>query len=102
MKTLYILFVAFVSIMAVEKNQDKITVTATYDGYEEETYHFTDIDEISYEFQKVDSVASKKFDLQDAQYKGKKFDVTYILETDLDENDDEYSMYTILDLKLSN
>lgn len=100
MKTLFIAFLAFVSIIAVEKDQDKMIVNATFDGYEEATYYFSGTDEISYEFQKVDSVASTKYNLQDVQYKGKKFEVTYALETDLDENDDEYSIYTILDLKL--
>jgi hypothetical protein len=100
MKTLFITLFAFISLNGLQTNQDKITVNATFDGYEDETYYFTDEEDGVYEFQKIDSVASSKYDLQNAKFKGEKFEVTYTIETDLDENDDEYSLYTILDLKL--
>ena len=100
MKTLFITLFALISFVGLETNQEKITVKATFDEYDDETYYFTDENEGSYEFQKVDVVASKKFDLKDVQFKGKKFEATYMIETDLDENDDEYTIFVILDLTL--
>jgi len=102
MKTLFISLLAIISFVGLETNQDEITIKATFDGYEEETFYFTEEEESSYEFQKIDPVASNKYNLQDDKFKGKKFEVTYMTETDLDENDDEYTIYTILDLKLVN
>lgn len=102
MKALFITLLALISLVGLETNQDKITMKATFDGYEDETFYFTDEEESSYEFQKIDPVAIKKYDLNDDKFKGKKFEVTYTIETDLDENDDEYTIYTILDLKQVN
>ena len=102
MKTLFILFFAFTTTIIAVKNQDKVTVKATFDEFDEEIYYFTNVNEEegSYNFDKIDAVASKKYDLKDVKFKGKIFEVTYISETELDENDDEYSTFTILDLKL--
>lgn len=102
MKTLFIAVFVLMSFIGLEVNQEKITVKAIFDQYEDETYYFTDENEEngSYEFQKVDEVASGKFDLKDEKYKGKKFEVTYVTETDLDENDDEFTIFIILDLTL--
>ena len=102
MKTLIIALFTFISFVGLEINQEKITVQATFDEYEDETYYFSDEKEGAFEFQKVDEVASKKFDLKDEKFKGKKFKVTYTTETDLDENDDEFTLFIILDLELIN
>jgi len=100
MKTLAIILVTFTTLLGIEKVQDKITIKATFDGYQDEIYFFSDADEGAYEFQSIDSVASKKYDLSDEKFKGKVFEVTYSTEFDIDDNDEEYTLYTILDLKL--
>lgn len=102
MKTLFISLLAIISLVGLETNQDQITIKATFDEYEDETFYFTYEEETSYEFQEIDPVASNKYDLKDDKFKGKKFEVTYSVKTDLDENDDEYTIYTILDLKQVN
>jgi len=103
MKILFITLFVVLSYSGIQTDQEKITVKAIFDGYEDETYYFTNVkEEGSYEFQKIDSVANKKFNLQDVNFKGKTFEVTYTTETDLDENDDEYTLFMILDLKLIN
>ncbi|MCK0130402.1 hypothetical protein MWU59_02710 [Flavobacteriaceae bacterium F08102] len=80
--------------------QDIIKVKATFDEYDEGIYSFTDEDERSYLFQRIDSVASKKYDLTDIKYVDKKFKVSYRMETESDENDETYEIYAIMDLKL--
>ena len=102
MKTLFILFFAFTTTIIAVKNQDKEIVKAIFNEFEDDVYYFTNVNEEegTYNFDKIDGIASKKYDLKDVKYKGKTFEVTYITETDLDENDDEFSTFTILDLKL--
>lgn len=102
MKTIFITLLAFISIVGLGINQDKITIKATFDGYEDEVFYFTDEDENSYEFQKIDPTASNKYDLKDEKFNGKIFEVIYTIETDLDENDDENTIFTIFDLKQEN
>ena len=56
MKTLIIALFTFISFVGLEINQEKITVQATFDEYEDETYYFSDEKEGAFEFQKVDEV----------------------------------------------
>ncbi len=102
MKALFITLLTFISFVSIEANQDKTTITAIFDGYENDVYYFSaDGEEEFYEFQQINSVASKKYDLKDAKFKGKNFEVTYTTETELDEDDEEYTLFTIVDLKLN-
>lgn len=102
MKTLLILLLTLTSIITVDTFQDERTIKATFDWYDDGTYYFTDAEEESYEFQKIDSIASKKYNLMDDKFNGKKFEVKYVIESDLDADDEEYTFYSILDLKLIN
>tara|TARA_R110002073_G_scaffold279026_1_gene442798 strand:- start:27370 stop:27678 length:309 start_codon:yes stop_codon:yes gene_type:complete len=100
MKTLFVVLIAIISQINLEKNQDTMTVKATFDGYEDGTYYFTDEEGATYEFQKIVAEASKKFNLTDEKFNEKVFNVTYKMDTELDENEEEYAIYTITDLKL--
>ena len=100
MKTLFVDLIAIISQVNLEKHQDTMTVKATFDGYEDGTYYFTDEEGGTYEFQKIVAEASKKFNLTDEKFNEKVFNVTYKMETELDENEEEYAIYTIVDLKL--
>jgi len=101
MKTLGILlFVWITSIGSIEKDQETVTIQATFDGYTEGIYSFTENDELLYEFQKIEDAASTKYDLTEDQYIGKTFNVTYTIETEIDNDDEEYQVYSIVDLKL--
>ena len=101
MKTLFILLLVWITTMSsIERDQQTATIKATFDGYTEGVYSFTENDELLYEFQKIEDAASMKYDLTDDQYIGKNFNVTYTIETEVDNDDEEYQVYSIVDLKL--
>ena len=95
-----LLFACITISGSVEKKQGTATVKATFDGYTEGIYSFSEDDELLYEFQKIEDDASTKYDLTDDQYIGKIFNVTYTIETEVDDDDEEYLVYIIVDLKL--
>ncbi len=77
------------------------TITATYDGLEEEIYYFTDEDGNTYSFQSVEDAVLKSYDLSDESLVGRNFKVTYIIEEELDGDTDEtYENYVITGLSL--
>ena len=80
-------------------NQDK-TIEATYDGYEEGVYYFTDMNDETIEFQNVEKNVLEKFDLMSKKLENRTFEVIYKEVTEEDEDDEEYTTYTITDLKL--
>ncbi|MFD0862046.1 hypothetical protein ACFQ1M_07490 [Sungkyunkwania multivorans] len=101
MKTLLITLLMFNLAIAPGEGQETVTVLLSFDGYEEGVYYFTDEDENSYEFEEIESKASARFDLTDEKYKGKIFKVTYKVMTEIDELEEEYDSYVIVDLKLA-
>ncbi len=97
MKTLFIALFAFINISV---NVTTETVEATYDGFEEETYYFSDEDEITHSFDSVSKEAASQYDLMDATYKGKKFKITYVTTTEVNEDDEEYDAHHITELEM--
>ncbi|KAB8155252.1 hypothetical protein EZY14_005025 [Kordia sp. TARA_039_SRF] len=75
------------------------TIEATYDGYEDGTYYFTDSNDDLFEFQQVEKAVLKEFDLMSNTFENKKFKVTYkTVEEEVD--DEEYTSYVITALTL--
>lgn len=98
MKTLITLFTLVSLVFA--KNQETLNIKATYDGYEEGFYYFTDYNDNSFYFEGVDAAAKEKFDLTKKSFIGKKFNITYKVETTKGEYGEEYYASIIVDLVL--
>ena len=99
MKALLTLFTIF-SLAFAKNDQEVITMTAVFDGYEDETYFFTDSDDETYYIQEVSAEVSKIYDLQDIKYNGKTFKVTYETQKRLDENKEPYEVFVVTKLVL--
>jgi uncharacterized cupredoxin-like copper-binding protein len=97
MKTITIITSILLFLFApVDKTK---TIEATYDGYEDGTYYFTDSNDDLFEFQQVEKAVLKEFDLMSNTFENKKFKVTYkTVEEEVD--DEEYTSYVITALTL--
>lgn len=80
------------------KNQETLNIKATYDGYEEGFYYFTDEKDNSFFFEGAETAASEKYDLIGKRFIGKTFDITYKVETTKGEYGEEYYASIIVDL----
>jgi hypothetical protein len=100
MKTVITLFalLCFISV----KSQETLSIKATFFGHEEGFYYFTDYNDNSFFFEGVDDAAKEKFDLTKNSFIGKKFNVTYKVETTKGEYGEEYYASIIVDLVLEN
>lgn len=99
MKISIIIFIALTAFTKAPSAQEMI-IEATYVGSEEGMYTFVDDDELEYEFSDIDVKAAEKYDLYSDEYVGKKFKIGYETDTEVDENDEEYRVYYIIDLEL--
>jgi len=102
MKTVSMVLFSLVMIFTGDKLQDTKTVKAIFDDYEDGTYYFTDSsdEDESYTFEKIEEDVTKSFDLTDKKYKGQTFNITYKVETEIDESEDESEMWIIVKLEL--
>jgi len=100
MKIKFILITLLITTVSFGILQDIIKVKATFDEYDDGIFSFSDEEEGGYAFQRIDSVATSKYDLTDTKYVGKTFMVSYRIETEIDEDDETYEIYAIMDLKL--
>lgn len=96
MKTLITLFTLIALVFP--KNQENLTIKATFDGHEEGFYYFTDTSDHSFFFEGVEAVASEKYDLTNNHYIGKTFRITYKVDTTIGEYGEEYYASIIVDL----
>ncbi|MEX0360167.1 hypothetical protein [Flagellimonas sp.] len=99
MKTLIVLFVAMTAFFQGEVSQE-LSLEATYLGFEEGIYTFVDEYGEEHEFSDIDAKVSKKYDLDSGDFVGRKFKVTYEIDTEIDENDEEYDVNYIVGLVL--
>jgi hypothetical protein len=97
MKTLLITFFAVVSTAF---SQDVEKMTATFDHYDDYVYYFKDSEGQVVQFEQKDDKVWEKYDLITGDYEGKKFEITYTVEIEEDEDGEEIYTSTILDLKL--
>ncbi len=93
------------SFTAPTNLQDKVTVTAVYDGLEDYGYNFIVTKngvENTITFQEIDETILKTYDLTSQEFVGKSFKVTYnaLTETMEDEfgNEEETEFLTIVSL----
>lgn len=92
-----IIFFALVSLFFA-KNQETLTIKARFDGHEEGFYYFTDMNDNSFFFEGLEAAAKEKFNLTKKKYIGKKFNITYKVETTKGEYGEEYYASIIVDL----
>lgn len=100
MKTLFISLLLVVSSLSMTLSQETETMTATFDGYEEGTYYFTDSDGYSNEFDQLSNAVKKMYDLSSEKFVGSTFQITYTSESEIDDSDEEITINTIIALKL--
>ena len=77
MKTLFLGFISLFMFVSIHQKQETKTITATFDFYEEGVYYFSDREEDSYDFAKIEKDVLKKFDLKSYAYRDIKFKITY-------------------------
>tara|TARA_R110000868_G_scaffold112281_2_gene302480 strand:- start:48 stop:356 length:309 start_codon:yes stop_codon:yes gene_type:complete len=94
---LIVLFVALTSFSSVYC-QDAEKMNGTFVSYEDGVYVFTDKDGYNVEFTNVAEEVSNKYNLTDKTYIGKQFIITFIVETEMDELDEEIQVSTIIAL----
>lgn len=99
MKAIILFFT--ITCLSIVNQTELYTVKATFDGYEEGTYYFTDEEENNYYFEAIEAEASKKYDLTDDEFIGKKFNVTYKINTEVDEFNEEVDTFVIVKLTLA-
>lgn len=75
------------------------TLKATYDGYEEGIFYFSDDDD-TYEFKSADPKVLKAYDLMSEKYEGQDFNITYEIQKKTDEDEEEYEEWVITKLEL--
>jgi hypothetical protein len=96
MKILITLFTLISLVYA--KSQETLSIKARFDGHEEGFYYFTDMNDNSFFFEGEETAATKKYKLTKKKYIGKKFNITYKVETTIGEYGEEYYASIIVDL----
>jgi len=92
-----LLFTVIMMSNTVESNYTEV-IRATYDGYEDEIYYFSD-DEDTYEFKNIDAKILKMYDLTSEKYNGQDFNITYKIEKKT-YDEEVYEIWTISKLEL--
>ena len=100
MKTLITLFILI--SFAFAKDQETLSIKATFFGHEEGFYYFTDYNDNSFFFEGIEAAAKEKFDLTKKDFIYKKFNITYQVKTTKGEYGEEYNASIIIDLLLEN
>ncbi|TCK66914.1 hypothetical protein DFQ05_2200 [Winogradskyella wandonensis] len=97
MKALFIaIFVGF----SLLQEPEVFTLEATFIEYEDETFYFEDKDEKQYAFSSQNEVSKNQFDLTKGDFANKKFKIKYVVETEMDDDDEEYEVFKIISLEL--
>lgn len=90
-----VLFATFSSFTSVY-SQDVEKMNGTFLGYEDGMYTFTGSDGYKAEFTNTTNEVSQKYDLTDKQYIGKQFMISFTVDTEIDEDDEEIQVSTIV------
>lgn len=99
MKTVLLAMLLTASSISNLMVQETEKTIATYVGYEDSLYSFTDKDGYSIEFNHISDEAQKAYGLTDKKYVGKLFQITYVSETETDELDEDITVNSIVALK---
>jgi len=100
MKKIMILLFTIASFAFVNQQKEELTIKATFDGFEEGIYYFTDEEDESFYFETISKEATAKYNLLKEEFIGESFEVTYKIDTKKDEYNEEYESYVIVKLKL--
>ena len=100
MKTILLGLFSIVMFVSYGQEQENKTVTATFNGYEDGVYYFSDGEDESYEFEEVDTEVLKAFNLKNEKFIDQKFKVTYREEKYEDEDGFEHETWVIVELEL--
>lgn len=100
MKTILLGLFSIVMFVSYGQEQENKTVTATFNGYEDGIYYFSDGEDGSYEFEKVDTEVLKAFNLKSEEFIDQQFKITYKEEKYEDEDGIEYETWVIVQLEL--
>ncbi|TDT47154.1 hypothetical protein CLV90_1226 [Maribacter spongiicola] len=94
-----ILIVLFVAVSSLTTfGQDTSTMNGTYEGYINGAYVFSDNEGNTAEFNDITDDVANEFDLNSQKFVGKQFTITFIVDSELDEDDEEIQVSTIVEL----
>lgn len=93
-------FFTIISLAFAKNDQEVFTMKAVFDGFEDDTYFFTDSEDETYYIQEVSAEVTKIYDLKDIKYNGKTFNVTYETQKRLDESNEPYEVFVVTKLTL--
>lgn len=94
-----ILIVLFVAVSSLTTfGQDTSTMNGTYEGYINGAYVFSDNEGSTAEFNNITDDVANEFDLNGQKFVGKQFTITFIVDSELDEDDEEIQVSTIVEL----
>lgn len=100
MKTLAITIFALISFLNVENKADIKVITATFNGFENGIYTFSDANNELYYFNRIDDTVTEKFDLTGLDFEGDKFKISYKIELEDTEDDNKEIVHIIVGLEL--
>lgn len=97
---LFILCLFAAAIYTTQNYQETETLKATFVEYANDMYYFTDKDDYSHEFQKIEKNVLDIYNLKEDSYKGKRFVITYATDTEEDKEGDNLMITIITGLQL--
>ncbi|WP_396632035.1 hypothetical protein [Maribacter sp. R86514] len=93
---LIVLFVAVSSLTTF--GQETSTMNGTYEGYIDGAYVFSDGEGYKTEFNNVTSEVIAEYDLNGQKFVGRQFSITFTVDSEMDEDDEEIQVSTITGL----
>ena len=93
---LIVLFVAVSSLTTF--GQETSTMNGTYEGYIDGVYVFSDGEGYTTEFSNITDDVANEFDLNSEKLVGKQFMITFTVDSEMDEDDEEIQVSTIVKL----
>lgn len=97
MKTILIALFISISSLSNSVNQETMVMTGTFEQYQNDVYVFTDYDGNSFEFENISEQALADYDLKSSKFNGQLFQVNFSI--DVDEEDENIEIYSIVSLK---
>lgn len=93
---LIVLFVAVSSLTTF--GQETSTMIGTYEGYIDGVYVFSDGEGYTTEFSNITDDVANEFDLNSKKFVGNQFMITFTVDSEMDEDDEEIQVSTIVKL----
>lgn len=96
MKTILLTLVTVVTLLTTQQE----VLEATFISYEDDTFYFEDSTEKQHTFSAITPEALQSHDITKKEFEGKKFKITFFIDSETDEDDEEYDVPTISALEL--